>query len=80
MEVAAMEMAVHPDDKLLAKYLDAPGARMVERLFKAAIFSLETSPSPSPAAPRRRRLNINDPRRRAAASFAPLLWPTQLTI
>jgi hypothetical protein len=27
MEVAAVELAAHPNDKLLAKYLDAPGAR-----------------------------------------------------
>jgi hypothetical protein len=60
MEVAAVELAVHPNDKLLAKYLDAPGARQVERLLKPATFSLETSPSPSPAASsRKRRLNMN---------------------
>ena len=60
METAALELAAHPSDKLLAKYCDAPGARMVERLFKPATFSLETSPSPSPAAAsRRKRLNMN---------------------
>jgi hypothetical protein len=60
MEVAAVELAANPNDKLLAKYLDAPGARQVERLFKPATFSLETSPSPSPAAAsRKRRLNMN---------------------
>jgi hypothetical protein len=60
METAAAELAAHPNDKLLAKYLDAPGARQVERLFKPASFSLETTPSPSPtASSRKRRLNMN---------------------
>lgn len=60
MEVAALELAAHPNDKLLAKYLDTPRARQVERFFKPATFSLETTPSPSPtSASRRRRLNMN---------------------
>jgi hypothetical protein len=60
MESAAVEMAAHPNEKLLSRFLDAPRARQVERLFKPASFSLETTPSPSPAASaRRRKLNMN---------------------
>lgn len=58
MEVAAVELAANPTEKLLAKYAEAPGARQVERLFKPATFSLETTPSPSPL-PKKRRLNMN---------------------
>jgi cellobiose-specific phosphotransferase system component IIA len=60
MEIAAVELAANLSDKLLAKYGEAPGARQVERLFKPASFSLETTPSLSPAAyPKKRRLNMN---------------------
>jgi hypothetical protein len=60
METAALELAAHPNDKLLSKFLDAPGAMQVERRFKLASFLLETTPSPSPGpASRRRRLNMN---------------------
>jgi hypothetical protein len=48
MEIAAVELSTFPNDKLLVKYMDAPGARQVERLFKPTSFSLETNPSPSP--------------------------------
>jgi hypothetical protein len=60
MEVAVVELAANPNDKLLAKYGEAAGARQVERLFKPASFSLQTTPSSSPAAySKRRRLNMN---------------------
>jgi hypothetical protein len=60
MEVAAVELAANPMDKLLAKYVDALGARQIECLFKLASFSLETTPSPCPAASSRKRcLNMN---------------------
>jgi hypothetical protein len=60
MEVAAVELAANPMDKLLAKYADALGTRQIERLFKPASFSLETTPSPCPtASSRKRRLNMN---------------------
>jgi hypothetical protein len=60
MEVAAVELAANPMDKLLAKYADAPRARQIERLFKPASFSLETTPSPClVSSSRKRRLNIN---------------------
>lgn len=60
MQTAALELAAHPNDKLLAKYGEACGARQVERLFKPASFSLEATPSPSPAGySKRRRLNMN---------------------
>jgi hypothetical protein len=60
MDTTMVELATHPNDKLLTKFLDALGARQVERMFKPAAFSLETTPSPSlgPAS-RRRRLNMN---------------------
>jgi hypothetical protein len=47
MEVAAIELTAHPNDKLLAKYLDAPRAKQIERLFKPVAVSHETLPSPS---------------------------------
>jgi hypothetical protein len=60
MEVAAVELAANSNDKLLAKYGKAAGARQVERFFKPASFSLQTTPSSSPAAySKRRRLNMN---------------------
>jgi hypothetical protein len=60
MEVAAVEQAANPMDKLLAKYAEVLGARQIERLFKPASFSLETTPSPCPtASSKKRRLNMN---------------------
>ena len=59
MEVAAIEQAAHPNDTLLAKYGDAPGARYVERLFKPTAFTLSATPSPSPAPKRFRKFNMN---------------------
>ena len=60
MDTAAVELAAHPNEKLLAKFGNAPGARQVERLMKPTAFSLETTPSPSPAVnSKRRRLNMN---------------------
>jgi hypothetical protein len=60
IEIAVVELSAFPNDKLLAKYMDALGARQVERLFKPASFSLETNPSPSPTGSSRRRcLNMN---------------------
>jgi hypothetical protein len=60
MEVAAVELAANPMDKLLAKYVEAPGARQIERLFKPTSFSLETTPSPYLAASSKKRcLNMN---------------------
>ena len=60
METVAVKLATHPNDKFLAKYLDAPRAKLMERLFKPASFSLETSPNPRPTTiSRRRQLNIN---------------------
>ena len=60
MEAVVLELVAHSTKKLLAKYFNAPRAKLVERLFKPATFSLETSPSPSPAvASRRRGLNMN---------------------
>jgi hypothetical protein len=56
MEVAALEYATDPSQKLLAKYYDAPGARKIERLFKPAAFSTDTTPTPPQ---KRRRLNMN---------------------
>jgi hypothetical protein len=59
-EVAVVELAVNPSDKLLAKYSKALGACQVERLFKPASFSLETTPSPNPVAySKRRKINVN---------------------
>jgi hypothetical protein len=60
MEVAAVELAANPSDKLLSKYAEAPSTRQIECLFKPAAFSLETTPSPSPGPlSKRRRLNMN---------------------
>jgi hypothetical protein len=60
MEIAALELAANPHDKLLSKFANAPGARQVERLLKPASFSLETISSPSPRTlSKRRRLNMN---------------------
>jgi hypothetical protein len=60
MEIAAVELAANPIEKLLAKYAEAPGAQQVERLVKPATFSLETAPSPSPLpVSKKRRLNMN---------------------
>jgi hypothetical protein len=60
MEIAAVELAANPTEKLLAKYPEAPRARQVERLFKPATFSLEIAPSPSPLpVSKKRRLNMN---------------------
>jgi hypothetical protein len=60
MEVAALEFAANPNEKLLAKYADAPRARQIERFLKPASFSLETAPSSSPINySRKRRLNMN---------------------
>lgn len=60
MQTAALELAMNPTEKMLSKYGNAAGARQIERLFKPAAFSLETTPSPSPASySKRRRLNIN---------------------
>jgi hypothetical protein len=60
METAAVELAANPSEKLLAKYVEALGACQIERLFKPASFSLESTPSPSPAAlSKKRRLNMN---------------------
>jgi hypothetical protein len=60
LETVALELAAHPNNKLLTKFLYVPGARQVERLFKPASFLLETTPSPSSGpASRRRRLNMN---------------------
>jgi hypothetical protein len=56
MEVAALEYATDPSQKLLAKHYDAPGARKIERLFKPAAFSTDTTPTPPQ---KRRRLNMN---------------------
>ena len=56
MQVAAIEFAIDPAQKLLSKYYDAPGARKIERLFKPAAFSTETTPTPPQ---KHRRLNIN---------------------
>jgi hypothetical protein len=47
MEVAAIELTAHPNDKLLAKYLDAPRPKHIQRLFKPVAVSHETLPSPS---------------------------------
>lgn len=47
MAIAALEFAVDPSAKLLAKYYEAPGARKIERLFKPASFSEQFVPSPS---------------------------------
>ena len=60
MEIAALELAAYPNDKLLVKYLDAPRARQVEQLFNPATFLLETSPNPRRASTSRKRcLNMN---------------------
>lgn len=56
MQVAAIEFATDPAQKILSKYYDAPGARKIERLFKPAAFSTEATPTPPP---KRRRLNMN---------------------
>jgi hypothetical protein len=53
MEVAAVELASNPMDKLLAKYVEALGIRQIERL-------LDTILSPSPVAnSKKRRLNMS---------------------
>jgi hypothetical protein len=60
MDMAAIELAANPLEKLLAKCGEAPGARQIERLFKPAAFSLESMPSPSPVAnSKKRRFNMN---------------------
>lgn len=60
MQTAALELAANPTEKLLSKYGDACGARQIEKLFKPASFSLESTPSPSPAGYSKQRcLNIN---------------------
>ena len=56
MQIAALEFAMDPAQKLLSKYYDAPGARKIERLFKPAAFSTETTPTPPP---KRRHINMN---------------------
>jgi hypothetical protein len=59
MEVAAVELAENPTNKLLAKYGDALGACQIEHLFKLATFLLEMMPSPNPIAySKRKRLNM----------------------
>ena len=59
MQIAALELVVNSNDKLLSKYGDASGARQIERLFKPTSFSFETMPSPSPVGySKRHRLNI----------------------
>jgi hypothetical protein len=56
MEVAALEYALDPSHKLLAKHYDTPGACKIERLFKPAAFSTDVTPTP----PQKRRcLNMN---------------------
>ena len=59
MEVAAIEQAAYPNDTLLAKYGDAPGARYVERLSKPVAFTLSATPSPSPTPKRFHKFNMN---------------------
>jgi hypothetical protein len=56
MVVAALEYAVDPNQKLLPKHYEAPGARKIERLFKPIAFSVQANPTPPP---KRRRLNMN---------------------
>ena len=60
MEIAAVEFAANPRNMLLARYGDAAGARQIEKLFKPASFTTESTPSPSPVHyPRKRRINMN---------------------
>ena len=61
MEEASLEYAVAPDSKILARYYEAPGAQMVERLIKLAQFSLDTAPTPRPTTNKRRKLNAPTP-------------------
>jgi hypothetical protein len=56
MEVAALEYAVDPNQNLLSKHYEVPGACKIERLFKPAAFLVQASPTPPP---KRRRLNMN---------------------
>ena len=60
MEVATLEFAANPNEKLLVKYAGAPGARQIKRFLKPTSFSLETAPSLSPVNySRKRHLNMN---------------------
>jgi hypothetical protein len=60
MEIAMVELATNPSDKLLAKYGNALGTCQIKCLFKPTSVSLETVPSPSLAAySKRQRLNMN---------------------
>jgi hypothetical protein len=46
---------VNPNGRFLAKYYEAPGARIVERLIRPAKFSLDMAPSPSPTTNKKRK-------------------------
>ena len=60
MEIAAIELAVDPSQKLLAIHGDAPGALQVERMFKLAAFTIETTPTHTPPPySKKRRINVN---------------------
>jgi hypothetical protein len=56
MEVAALEYATNPLQKLLAKHYDAPSARKIKRLFKPAALLTDSIPT---SLQKRRRLNMN---------------------
>ena len=55
MEQAALEYAVDPEAKILAKFYEAPGTRQVGKFFKPAQFSLDIAPTPSPITNKRRK-------------------------
>ena len=60
IEVATLEFVANSNEKLLAKYADAPGIRQIKRFLKLASFFLGTAPSSSPVNySRKSRLNMN---------------------
>ena len=60
MEIAAVELAADPSQKLLAIHGNATGALQVECMFKPASFTIETTPTHTPPPySKRRRINVN---------------------